>query len=136
MISSGGRGIEPQEGFHEPLRELVLPGHDLLVAALGVGLRRGQLQAIERALAGQWLAAVPHFQPILTRHIAFTDQGGQQWIGPQLVVIVQVFVAQSQGKHALLDQFQRGMLDQLRIAEIVEAAGQVGEQTRLSLYLP
>jgi hypothetical protein len=44
--------------------------------------------------------------------------------GPQLVVVVEVFVTQRQGEHALLEQFLDRVLDQLRISEVVEAAGE------------
>ena len=130
------RGVESQEGFHEPGRELVLPSPDLLITALGVGLGRSQLQAIQRALAGQWLAPVAWVQPLVACHIAFTDQRRQQGIGPQLVVIVQVFIAQGQGEHPLLDQLLDRVFDQIRIAEIIKTASQVREQTGLGLHLP
>jgi hypothetical protein len=38
-------------------------------------------------------------------------------------VVVEVFIAQRQGEDPLLDQFLDGVLDQLRVAEVVEALG-------------
>ena len=54
---------------------------------------------------------------------------------PQLVVIVEILVAKRQGIHSLADELQYGVLDQLRIAVIVDAGRQSPEHTQLPLDL-
>ena len=136
MISSGGCGVESQEDVHEPARDFLMPGHDLLVAAVGARPDGRQLQAIERALAGQRLAAVAQFKSMLTGDIFLAHQRGQERISPQLVVVVQVFVTQGQREDPLLDQVRHRVLDEIGIAKIIEAAGQFGQHPRPGLDLP
>jgi hypothetical protein len=52
---------------------------------------------------------------------------------PQVVVIVEIFVAQCQGIHALTDQLQHRVLDQLRVAVIVKASGKSPQDAHLLL---
>ena len=105
----------------------LMPGDDLLVAALRVGPRGRQFQAVQRALAGQRLAAIARSATLLAGRIALADQRRQERIVPQVVVVVEVFVAQGQGEHPLGDQFVDRVLDQLGIAVIVEAGGESPE---------
>jgi len=109
---------------------------DLLVATLLVGPCRGEFQAIQRALAGQRLALVTGTGPIFTGRIALAHQHGQQGILTELVVIVEVFVAQAQSIHPLGDQFLDGMLDPLRIAVIGETRRELADDAADPLRLP
>jgi len=58
-----------QKAVHQQPVHALGVGHDLLVARLGVGIRRGQLQAIEGAGIRQCLALVALAQPILAGRI-------------------------------------------------------------------
>ena len=70
--------------------------YDLLVAAVLVGADGGQFEAIEGALAGQRLAPIPLPLPGLARGIVLADDGGEQWVAAEVVVVVEVLVAQRQ----------------------------------------
>ena len=78
---------------------------DLLIDAIALGGAAVQFQPIERAFARPRFALVRRTTPIRPRHIRPPTQQGQQRSHAQLVVILQVFVAQRQTKDALLDQF-------------------------------
>ena len=75
------------------------------------GSRRRQFQAVQRALAGQRF-----FQ------FALAGQHRQQRIVAQLLVIVEIFVAQRQPVDALRQHLGHGVLDQCRVAPIGEAS--------------
>src|SRR5690606_37564748 len=68
-------------------------------------LVRIQFQSIERALAGQRLTPIFRTTSILAARIWLFYDGRQQILGPQLIVIVQVFITQSQSVYALTNQF-------------------------------
>ncbi len=87
----------------------------------------GQFQAIERALAGQGLAAVATSRPGLAGGVGLADDGGQQGVVPQVVVVVEVFIAQGQAVDPLGEQFFDGVLDEVGVAMIGEAAGELAE---------
>jgi hypothetical protein len=83
---------------------------------------RCMLQAIERALASQCLAVSPQHRAQLAR------QHRKRRILAQLIVIVQVFVAQCQAEDALSHQRLDLMLDIAGVAPIVEAVGETTHQ--------
>ena len=64
--------------------------NDLLVAAGRAGLGRGQLQAVESALAGARLAAVLGSAALLAFEVLLAAQQRQQRVGAKLIVIVEV----------------------------------------------
>jgi len=72
----------------------------------------------------------------LAQVFRLADQGGPQRIMPQLVVVVEIFVAQSQAKDSLPQQLLDRMFDQFFIAIISETAGQLPDDARLLLDLP
>jgi hypothetical protein len=57
---------------------------------------------------------------ITTGHIASSGEQSKQWIMPQLLMIVEALIPQSDPHHTLSQQLQRGELHQLRIAMISE----------------
>jgi hypothetical protein len=82
---------------------------DLVIA--GVAAR--QFEPVQRALAGQRLV-----------HFALAAEQRKQRIGAQLLVIVEVFVAQRQPEEALSQHLRQLVLDQQGRAAIAEAARQ------------
>lgn len=100
------------EDLDERLFQLAVQGHDLLIAAVGIGSDRSQFQPIQRALARQRLPLIPA-TAILTGRIRLPHEHGQQWIVTQIVVIVEVFISQAQPRHALPNQFLDRVLDLL-----------------------
>ncbi len=108
-----------QERFH-----LAQVGRDLLVAAVLVGPRRREFESIERALAGQRLAAIPLSGTILSGGVLLTDQHGQERIVPQLVMVVKIFVAKRQAVDSLGNQVFDRVFGQFRDPVIGEATGE------------
>ena len=98
----GGMGVQKQ--VHEQPLDGLGAGHDLVVAAVGGGLRRGQLQAVEGALAGQGFALGLSAEAIRAGGIGLAHQGGQQGVEAEGIVVVEVFIAQGQAVDALADQ--------------------------------
>src|ERR1019366_6999706 len=88
----------------------------LLLLRTAVAVRRRQLQAVERALAGQRLAAILRAPPSLSLHVVLVQRHSQHRIAPQLVMVIEIRIAQRQPEHALRDQIQQRMFDLLRLA--------------------
>jgi len=84
----------------------------------------------------QRLASIPLSRPALSRRIGLLGQDRQQRIFPQLVVIVQIFIAQRQRKHPLRHKFLHRVLDPLRIAMVGKAGGQPLHDLHPLLHLP
>ena len=87
------------------------------------------LQAIERALAGQRLTVGPQHRVQLAR------QHRERRVLAQLVVIVEVLVAQRQAEDALPHQRRDLMLDIARVAPIDEAFGKATHQPKAAIDL-
>ena len=85
------------EHLHQQFIQRLFPERDLLVPVLGAGT---QFHAVQRALARQRLI---QFFP--------SRQHAEDWICPQLFVIVNVFVAQRQTVDPLGEHFQNGVID-------------------------
>ena len=90
---------------------------------------RRVLQAIERALARQWLAVGPQHRVQLAR------QHRKRRVLAQLIVIVEVFIAQRQAEDALSHQGLDLMLDIARVAPINEAVGKATHQPKAPVDL-
>ncbi len=119
----------------ERLFQCAVSGHDLLIATPGIGSDRSQFESIQCALARQRLPLIPA-GAILTSGIRLPHQHGQQRIVTQIVVIVEVFISQTQSVHALSNQFFDRVLDQFRITMIDEAPHKPGDDPRSRLDLP
>jgi len=66
-------------------------------------------------------------------HIGLARQHRQQRIGPELLMIVEILVAQRQTIDSLPHQSRNTMLDPARIAAVLEAAGELPRDARLLL---
>ena len=89
------------------------------------GITRGrEFHPVQRALARQWL-----------RQIALAGQHPEQRIVAQLLVIVQVFVAQRQSVNALRQHLVEVMLDPRGVARVGETARHAPEQVDLAISL-
>ena len=102
-IRSGGRAWAWRKRVDEEAFDVVGAADDLLVAAVLVGADGGQFEAVERALAGQRLAPVALPLPGLARGVGLADDGGEQGVAAEVVVVVEVLVAQGQGVDPLGD---------------------------------
>ncbi len=97
---------------------------DLVVAFRGRGTNRRQFQAVQRALAGQRLPQI--FLP---------RQYSQQRILPQLLVIVQVFIAEGQPVNALRQHLFQAVLDPFGLPVVAEATRNAPQQANLAIGL-
>ena len=84
-------------------------------------LRPAQFQPVERALARQRCA-------VAAMGAELADQGGHHRIVTQLVVIVEILVAQANPEHPLADQGGHFVLDKICPAMIGETAGKTVHQ--------
>jgi hypothetical protein len=111
-------------------------GDDLLVSTLAVGPHRRELQAIERTLACQGFPFIAQAPAVFTRGIFFAHEHSHERIVPQLVVVVEIFVTQTQCENALLQEIFQGVLDQVGIAVVDETiAGEPADEVELGLDL-
>jgi len=55
---------------------------------------------------------------------------------PQVVVIDQIFIAQSQSVDALADEFQQRMFDEVGVSMIAEAGREPSQDARLLCHFP
>ena len=109
-----------EEESHQQRTDLCNVAIDLVI--LRRVTPRGMLQAIERALASQRLAVGPQHRAQLAR------QHRKRQVLAQLVVIIQVFVAQCETEDALSHQRLNLMLDIAPVAPIDEAVGEATHQ--------
>jgi hypothetical protein len=109
-------GVRLQEQIYEQALDSLGAGDDLVVAAVGGGLGWGQLQADVGALAGQGFPLVPGAQAVQAGGIGLADEGRQQGIETQGVVIIEVFVAQGESVVPLADELERGVFEGLGVA--------------------
>src|SRR5262249_51833332 len=99
----------------------------LLVPAVLVCTDGGEFPTVEGALAGQRLTAIPRSVPGLAGGVAFADDGGQQGIVAEIVVVVEIFVSQGQAIDALSDELLEGVFDELGIAMVGETGGELAD---------
>ena len=109
-----------EEKIHQQPIDLRIVAIDLVI--LRRMSPRRVLQAIERALARQWLAVGPQHRAQLAR------QHRKRRVLAQLVVIVEVFIPQCQAEDTLPHQGLDLMLDIARVAPIDESVGEATHQ--------
>ena len=87
------------------------------------------------AIAGQagWLAGL---FAVLAFGIALPGQYGQQGIGPQLIMIIEIFIAECQGVHPLGHQFRYTVLNTVRGPVIPKATSESFDDPSAALHLP
>ena len=64
---------------------------------------------------------------VLAGGIGLADDGGQQGVAAEVVVVVEVLVAQRQGVDPLGDEVLEGVLDEVGVAMVGEAGGELAE---------
>ena len=140
----GSLGMRFQEQIHQQPIDALRVHHDLLglrlvrvlLARTAVVVRCRQLQAVERALAGQGLAAILCAPPVFPFHVILVQGHGQHGIAPQFIVVIEVRIAQRQPEYALPDQIQQRMLDLIGLAVILEAGGEAPQDAAALLQFP
>jgi hypothetical protein len=123
----GRPGVGLEEEADEEVLDVASAADDLLVTVVLGGADGGQFEAVERALAGQCLAAIAGSFPGLAGGIGPANDGSQEGVASEVVVVVEVLVAQGQGVDALGDELLEGVLDEPGIAMVGEAAGELAD---------
>ena len=124
---AGRPGVGLEEEADEEILDVASAADDLLVTVVLVGPDGGQFETVERALAGECLAAIAWSFPGLAGGVAFADDGGQERVASEIVVVVEILVSQGQGVDALGDELFEGMLDESWIAMVGEAGGELAD---------
>jgi hypothetical protein len=70
----------------------------------------------------------------LSCRVELADRGGQQWIEPQPIMVVEILVAERQDIHPLPDELAHTVLDQIVLAVIDEQGGEPIEDAGLGLH--
>jgi hypothetical protein len=95
----------------------------------------GQFQSIQSGRGGQRGVAVVGEETILTEWVGFVSRDRQERIVAQLVVVIEVAVAQRDGTDPLEEQLFQGVIDEASIVMIDKAAGQAGGQAQALIDL-
>ena len=127
-------GLEEQRD--EQVLDLMGRAGDLLVAVVLVGPDGGQFDAVEGALAGQGLASIGLAAAGFAGGVRLADDGGQQRIVAEVVMVVEVLVAQGQAVDPLGDEVLQRVLDQVGVTMIGEAVGELADDPGELLDLP
>jgi hypothetical protein len=90
-----------EEEAHEEAFDVAGAAGDLLVAAPRVGADGGEFEAVQGAPTGRRLAPVASPQAGLTRGVVLTDDGGEQGVSAEVVVVAEVLVARRRGVDSL-----------------------------------
>ena len=90
---------------------------------------RPVLQPVERALAG-------HRRTVRTLGLELAGQHMEQRVVTKLIVVVQVFIAEREGEHALADQGLDRVLEQSWVAPVGETAGHPTDQPEAAIQPP
>jgi hypothetical protein len=98
-------------------------GDDLAVGRLGIGSDLGQFQPIQRTLTGHRHAPVGFPASFLAFQILLANASSDQGIGPQPIVIIQIFVSQAETINPLPDEIEYAMFDLFLIAMIGKTLG-------------
>ena len=122
-LGLAGLGLDVERGQQTIDRARV--ENDLFVAAGRAGLGRGQLQAVESALAGAGFAAILGAPPLLAFEILFAAEQSQQRVGAQLIVIVEILITERQPVDALGNQLAHAVFDLRGLTMVAEAGGEL-----------
>src|SRR5271166_3712250 len=81
-----------------------------------------QLQTIERGVSRQSFALIAFQYPILSEWIALAGDQAMDGIKPQMVMIIEIFVAKHQAMNPLADKFLNAVFDITLVTVIDEAS--------------
>ena len=109
----GRRVMRVEKQIDQQVGQPVEIGDDFAIRRIGIGSDLGQLEPIERTFAGHRLAAVVRTASLLTFRILLAHASGDQGVGPQPIVVIQIFVAQAEPINPLPDQIEYGMFARL-----------------------
>ena len=93
---------------------------------------RPVLQPVERAL----FPGTGHRRTVRTLGLELAGQHMEQRVVTKLIVVVQVFIAEREGEHALADQGLDRVLEQSWVAPVGETAGHPTDQPEAAIQPP
>jgi len=106
-----------EQGDEQPLDRAAVMRHLMIARRLGPA----QLEPVQGRLAGQRRAVRTPRRQLAGKH-------RHRRVMPQLVMVVEIFVAESDAEHALADQRRHPVLDQVRAAGIRKASREAPDQ--------
>jgi len=109
--------------LEEQLFDLIGLGLDFVVSLVD-GLST-QLQTIKHRMSGQRFAFIALQKPIASQRIAFAADQCLQRIASQVVMIIEIFVAQYQSVNPLSDQLDHAVLDIALVPVVDKTAGKI-----------
>src|SRR5580704_21924 len=115
----------------EQLFDLVRLRLDLMVTSVD-GLC-AQLQTIERRLSGERFALIALQDPIPSEWIPLAGDQPMDGIKPQMVMIIEIFVAQDQPMNPLTDKLLNAVFDITRVTVVDETVRKSSQQTAVAL---
>ena len=115
-------GLE-EHVHHQPIYRRFVPA-DLLGRVLCRTLGR-QFQSVQRALARQGLTSISSLFPCPALRIGLTHHHRQHRIRSELIVVVQIFIAQTQSVHPLRHQLFDPVFHKSRVPTIPETFGKL-----------
>ncbi len=126
-----GRWLETVEiAVHEEAVHSIRVDRDAPIAVLMDRFLKPPLQTVQRALACQGLAPVRPLASVSAQGIPLADDRGQEWVSPELVVILEASIAQSQAEDSLAQQLLDRVLDLAGVAGVSEAGGKALDDLR------
>ena len=118
LTRDGGHATTQQQHL-----DVVRMGGDLFGSRVGaVGT---EFETVERAFARQRLALVLLEMALFAEHIGTPQHGGQERIGAQRVMVIEVLVAERQGEDALAQHDGEIVLNEALIAPVGKAVGEL-----------
>lgn len=108
---------------------------DLLVSPVRLADGGRRLDAVQRGVSREWLAEVSTFAA-RSFDVPSADGQGERRVGAKGIVIVEVFVAAGDGKHALRQQMLELVFDEPLVSLVPEAAREPREEVDMVGDLP
>lgn len=123
-------GSHADEKVHQRVLQLADPGNNLLVTAFGPGSRWGEFQPIQRTLTRQWLPLVVGIESVGSRDVLASAEKCQQRVTPQSVMIIEIFVPESQPHDALQKKFLDREFNQFLISMVGKTSGKLSHNPK------
>jgi hypothetical protein len=97
---------------------------------------RSQFQAVERTLACQRYTCAAFVEAVLSGNVAATGHQCQQRVMPQLLMVVEILVSQSNPPHTLSQKFFDSEFDRIRTAVVSEGLAERPQDAEPFFDLP
>jgi hypothetical protein len=110
-------------------------GDCLFVPTVGRCTNWSQFESVEGTFTSQWFALIGGTWPVLAEWVGLANGYGQERVEAELIVIVEVFVAQAQAEHSLFEQVEQGVFDAFGVAVIGEAQSEPFEESEAGIHL-